>query len=97
MKPPNSVAFFYVPLRASASLGTLTLFLYDTVIEIFKNFGVRTVASVLALFLCRILGVRCEDFLMPALSYELGQSPINDRGILLFTFILNHTFFSFMS
>ena len=34
---------------------------------------------------------------MPALSYELGQSPINDRGIILFTFILNHTFFSFMS
>ena len=90
MKSPNSVTFY---LKKTSKRAQKILFLYDTVIEIFKNFGVRTVASVLALFLCRILGVRCEDFLMPALSYELGQSPINDRGILLFTFILNHTFF----
>ena len=94
MKSPNSVTFY---LKKTSKRAQKILFLYDTVIEIFKNFGVRTVASVLALFRCRILGVRCEDFLMPALSYELGQSPINDRGILLFTFILNHTFFSFMS
>ena len=93
MKSPNSVTFY---LKKTSKRAQKILFLYDTVIEIFKNFGVRTVAF-LALFLCRILGVRCEDFLMPALSYELGQSLINDRGILLFTFILNHTFFSFMS
>lgn len=34
---------------------------------------------------------------MPVLSYEPEQSPINDLGILLFTFILSRTFFSVMS
>lgn len=83
MKSPNSVTFY---LKKTSKRAQKILFLYDTVIKIF---GVRTVASVLALFLCRILGVRCEDFLMPALSYELAQSPINDHEFLLFTFILS--------
>ena len=94
MKSPNSVTFY---LKKTSKRAQKILFLYDTVIEIFKNFGVRTVISVLELILCRIFCVMCEDFIMHVLSYEPEQSPINDRGILLFTFILSRTFFSFMS
>ena len=71
MKSPNSVTFY---LKKTSKRAQKILFLYDTVIEIFKNFGVRTVASVLALFLCRILGVMCEGFIIPALSYEPGKA-----------------------